>query len=131
MNKIKLGLLCLFAALVLSLQVSAQVPEDIILSIKSGNSQSLSKYFNENIELVVLEKENVYSKAHAEQVVRDFFKKYPPEKFVILHRGGSANSPYIIGNLYVGQNKFRVYCLVKARESSMFIHQLRIEKSDE
>lgn len=121
----------IIVALAFSIQVSAQVPEDIILSIKSGNSQNLSKYFNENIELVVLDNENVYSKAHAEQVVRDFFKKYPPEKFVILHQGGPNNSPYIIGNLYVGQNKFRVYCLVKARNSAMYIHQLRIEKSEE
>jgi hypothetical protein len=121
----------LFAVMVAATSVSAQVPDDIVLSIRTGNSQNLSKYFNENIELVVLENENVYSRAHAEQVVRDFFKKFPPEKFSIIHQGGANDSKYVIGSLQSGTEKFRVYFLLKSRNSAMYIHQLRIETSGE
>lgn len=130
-KKVLYQVVILFSALFAVQTVSAQVPDEIVASIRSGNSQNLSKYFNENIELVVLDNENVYSKAHAEQVVRDFFKKFPPEKFSIIHQGGANDSKYVIGSLQSGTEKFRVYFLLKSRNSAQYIHQLRIETSGE
>lgn len=106
---------------------SAQIPENIILSLKTGNAASLSKYFNQSVELVVLNSENVYSKSHAQQVISDFFKKYPPQNFTIIHQGGKDDSSYAIGNLQVENDKFRVYFLIKTKNGVSYIHQLRIE----
>ena len=79
----------IFAGLFLGAnQTHAQVPEEIILSLGSGNSKVLSDYFNQNVELVVLENDKVYSKAQAQQIVSNFFKNYIPESFKILHQGG-------------------------------------------
>jgi len=108
--------------------VQAQVPDDIIVSLRTGNASNLAKYFSPNVELVVLENENVYSKAQAEQVLADFFKKNPPQKFSIIHQGGKDDSSYVIGNLQVPNNKFRVYFLIKSKNNLPYIHQLRIEK---
>ncbi|MGF7138005.1 hypothetical protein FHS86_000290 [Roseimarinus sediminis] len=106
----------------------AQVPDDIIVSLKTGNAASLSKYFSQNVELVVLETENVYSRSHAQQVLNDFFKKYPPQNFSLIHEGGKDNSSYAIGNLQVKGDKFRVYFLLKEVNGKAYIHQLRIER---
>lgn len=110
---------------------SAQIPDDIITSIKTGNSAKLSSFFNENVELVVLENENVLSKSHAQQVVSEFFKKNTPQKFSIIHQGGKGDSNYAIGNLETINGKFRVYFLIKTINQVSFIHQLRIEKQND
>ena len=106
----------------------AQIPDEIIISLKTGNATKLASHFNQNVELVVLDNENVYSKAHAQQVIGDFFKKYPPQNFTIIHQGGKDDSSYAIGTLQVKNDKFRVYFLIKTKNGASYIHQLRIEQ---
>lgn len=106
----------------------AQIPDEIILSLRNGNASKLASHFSQNIELVVLDNENVYSKAHAQQVISNFFKKYPPQSFTVIHQGGKDGSSYAIGNLQVNNDKFRVYFLIKAQNGVSYIHQLRIER---
>lgn len=115
----------------MSLISTAQIPDEIITSLKTGNSVKLSGYFNQNVELVVLESENVYSKSHAQQVINNFFKKNPPTKFTIIHQGGKGDSNYAIGTLETQNGNFRVYFLIKTINQAAFIHQLRIEKQTE
>ena len=106
----------------------SQIPDEIIISLNSGNAKSLSDYFNQTVELVILETDNVYSKAQAQQIVGKFFSDYQPEKFEILHQGGPENAKYVIGNLKTQKGTFRVYFLLKQDSNGKsFIHQLRIE----
>lgn len=107
---------------------TAQIPDQIVLSLKSGNAKVLSEYFNQNVELVILENDNVYSKAQAEQIVSNFFTRYQPEKFNIIHQGGKEGAQYVIGHLETKQGIFRVYFLLKKTTGKEIIHQLRIEK---
>lgn len=109
-------------------QTYAQVPNEIILSLQNGNSKVLSEYFNPNIELVVLENDNVYSKAQAKQIVNNFFTSHIPESFNILHQGGKEGAKYVIGNLKTNNGSFRIYFLLKKNGGKDYIHQLRIEK---
>ncbi len=129
-SKIKRILLAV-GLMIITIMASAQIPDDVILSLKTGNSAKLSGYFNQNVELVVLESENVYSKSHAQQVINDFFKKNPPKKFSIIHQGGKGDSNYAIGTLETDNGKYRVYFLIKTINQSPLIHQLRIEKQSE
>lgn len=111
-----------------SLNSSAQIPDEIILSLQTGNAKVLSGYFNDNVELVVLDNDNVYSKAQAKQVVSNFFKSFTPESFNVIHQGGKEGSKYVIGNLKTNNGNFRVYFLLKNSNGKDYIHQLRIEK---
>jgi hypothetical protein len=124
-------ILFLFSILVLGFTSSSQIPDEIISSLKTGNSTKLASFFNQNVELVVLENESVCSKSQAEQVINDFFNKYPPQKFTIIHQGGKGDSNYAIGNLETQNGKFRVYFLIKTINQVSFIHQLRIELQSE
>jgi len=108
----------------------AQIPNEIILSLKNGNSKVLSGYFNQNVELVVLDSDNVYSKAQAQQIVNNFFSKYSPESFTVIHQSEKSGAKYLIGNLSTSNGKFRVYFLLKKNEGKDYIHQLRIEKQE-
>ena len=116
--------------LIASFAATGQVPEKIILSLKSGNAKTLSEYFNQNVELVVPDSDNVYSKAQAQQIVGNFFSIYTPVSFSILHQGGKEGSKYVIGNLGTKTGIFRVYFLLKQSEGKDYIHQLRIEKQE-
>lgn len=107
---------------------NAQIPDEIILSLQTGNSKVLSDHFNQNVELVVIDNDNVYSKAQAKQIVGNFFSKFPPESFNIIHQGGKEGAKYVIGNLKTNNGNFRVYFLLKKNEGKEYIHQLRIEK---
>ena len=106
----------------------AQIPDEVILSLKKGNATTLSNYFNQNIELVVLDKDDVYSKDQARQIVSSFFSNNPPQRFTIIHQGGKEGARYAIGNLTTPRGVFRVYFLLKENGEKLYIHQLRIEK---
>jgi hypothetical protein len=106
------------------------IPNEIYSAIKTGNSKELAKYFNNNIDLVILEKEGVYSKPQAELILKDFFAKNtinPTDGFVKLHEGGKDASKFIIGTLYTNKGQFRVYLLMKTISGNFAIHQFRIE----
>jgi len=107
------------------------IPEGIILAFKAGNAEELAKHFNANIELVILENEDVYSKTQAEQILRNFFTNHHPASFKIIFEGGKETSRYAIGSLSTSSGNFRVYFLIKDQDGTPLIHQLRIEEEDE
>ena len=109
-------------------QLQAQIPAQIQTCFKNGDSKKLAEYFNKNVELVVLDNDNVYSKAQAQQIVSKFFSTNSPEEFSIIHKGGTESAKYAIGNLKTKNGNFRVYFLLKPNEGKEYIHQLRIEK---
>ncbi|MFV0378328.1 MAG: DUF4783 domain-containing protein [Mangrovibacterium sp.] len=111
-----------------SLWVSAQIPDDLVASLRSGNAAALSGYFNQNIELFVLDQDDVYSRAQAQQIVSNFFEQYKATGFSIIHQSGKEEMKYAIGNLTTNKGSFRVSFLVKNDGGKPVIHQLRIEK---
>lgn len=104
------------------------VPEVIISAIKTGNAKELAKFFNQNVELILFNEENVYSKAQAELILKDFFSKNIPSDFTVLHQGGKDGAKYAIGSVKTSTGNFRVYFLLKIKSDQPYIHQLRIEK---
>ena len=95
------------------------------------DSKLLSGFFNQNVELVVLDNDNVYSKAQAEQIVSSFFSSFAPVKenaFSIIHDSGKEGAKSVIGKLKTTKGDFRVYFLLKKDGAKEYIHQLRIEK---
>lgn len=127
-NKIMFFILLLSGFMILPTPMQAQIPDEIITSLKNGDSKTLSEYFNQNVELVVLENDNVYSKAQAQQIVSKFFSNNTPESFNVIHQGGKEGAKYVIGNLKTNNGSFRIYFLLKSNDEKNYIHQLRIEK---
>ena len=129
MKKYNLKLISLIGCFfILTSVVFAQIPDGIVTGIQSGNDAALAEFFNENVELVVQTHDDVYSKSQAQQIIAEFFKSNKPKKFSIIHQGGKEDAQYAIGNLTTNTGTFRVYFLLKNKNNSSFIHQLRIEK---
>lgn len=107
----------------------SQDNQDIIAAIQKGDYQKLSKKFNTTVDLQIGDTDGNYSKTQAEQIVKDFFKKYPPKSFKTIHEGSSKkNSEYIIGSYVSEKKKFRVYILLKKFNTDMHIHILQFEE---
>ncbi len=129
MKNFKLRLISLAIAFFALATVSfAQIPDEIVTSIQTGNDVSLAAFFNDNVELVVEAHDDVYSKSQAQQIVAEFFKSNKPKQFSIIHQGGKEDARYAIGSLTTASGTFRVYFLLKNRNNNSYIHQLRIEK---
>ena len=104
-----------------------QIPPQIIAGLKGGDAKKVATHFNENIELVVIDRELVCSQAQGEQILKEFFASNKPHDFKITHEGG-ANSSYAIGIMQTLNGNYRVYFLLKSKGGKAQIVQLRIEK---
>ncbi len=127
MKRIKYLLMSLLL-LVSTLSSYSQTNKEIILALKTGNSTELSKYFISNVELIIGEKEGVYSKSQALVILKDFYKTNKPKNFSVLHEGGKDGAKYVIGNLKTDKMLYRVYFLIKKQGAKSYIHTLRIEE---
>lgn len=109
--------------------------EDITAKVKghlsTGNASGLSSYFTGNIDLLVEDNEDVYSKTQAEMILKNFFSKNVPSSFTIIHKGSSTmNVAYRIGTLKTKNGKeFRVTFNMKSVGGRYQIHQMQIEEN--
>ena len=126
MNTLKKIVFLLF----LSTQLFAlDIFDDIANSIRSGDARQLAVFFGNTIDLQIIDQENVYSKAQAEFIIKDFFIKNQPKTFTILHKGSSPEGiQYVIGNLTTTKGKsFRTSFYLKTIEGKSILQELRIE----
>ncbi len=103
--------------------------DDIANSIRSGDPKQIAFYFSNTVDLTILNQEEVYSKAQAELIVKDFLTKNSPKTFTILHKGSSKEGTlYAIGNLVSLNGKtFRTSFFVKMTSGKYMIQELRFE----
>ena len=101
-------------------------PPDIRQAILSGNSQNLALFFNQNVELLIKSKEDVYSKAQAEHIIKSFFSKNVPTDFVVEIDEQSDGTRYAIGNLKTSGGKYRVYLVYQKIKGKLIINRLNI-----
>ena len=128
-NKKSIEIILLFFISFISIHANI-IPKEIITCLKSGNSKALTEYLYHNVELQILENENVYSQAQAEQIIKSFFEQNKPVDFIIIHQSGKEGSEYAIGTLVTENGKFRVYFLIKTQGDKGLIHQLSIKKEN-
>lgn len=128
--KKKIGLVLYVLVCSISAIAAVDIYENIANAIRSGNAEQISMYFNTNVDLTIGNKEEVYSKAQAEQILKDFFAKNTPRSFTLIHQGLSKEgAKYAIGNLTTQQgNNYRTYFFIKQSGRSEYIQELRFEK---
>jgi hypothetical protein len=109
------------------------ISDDVAAAVKSGNASSVAKFFSANVDLKILDKEDVYSKAQAELILKDFFSKNPVKSFSVMHKGTSKSGDQFAIGTYESTSgkKFRSYFLFKKEGAGLAIQQLRFETQDE
>ena len=102
--------------------------DDINNAIKQGDAKAVAAFFNDKVDLKIKDQEDVYSKAQAESVVKDFFLKNKVKGFTPAHSSASKGAnQFVVGTLDTSTGKYRVSYLLKKNNEKFLINQFRIE----
>lgn len=96
--------------------------------LSQGNSEALSAWFANNLQISVISQESTASKSQARQIVKAFFETYTPRDFNISHTAGRANMKYALGVLNAGGELFIVTIFVTYKGGSYKIQMLNIAR---
>ncbi|WP_245735110.1 DUF4783 domain-containing protein [Pedobacter hartonius] len=128
MMKPLLPALILFTHIFYAMAFQGDIVDTLSGLFKSANSKEISKNFSSSVELSINEEEDVYPKAQAEQIIREFFTKNPPVSSAVIHLI-NTNPNYRFGILALNtkNGKFRVAITLKKTANTFFITELRVE----
>lgn len=96
--------------------------------MQSGDYEKLSAWFADNLELDILGSINDCTRNQAKMIMKNFFSKYTPKKFNIIHKSGKAPMKYAVGTLTAGGETFRVILYVKTSDEGSYLEQLKVEQ---
>jgi hypothetical protein len=110
--------------------VTAQNMSSISKAIGTGDANTLAQYFDDKVEVSILDDENLYDRNAAKQALQNFFTKHKPQSYNQVHDGTSkgAGSKYTIGNLKAGSKVFRVYVYMKVSGANHTIQEISISE---
>jgi len=98
-------------------------------AIKSANSKEVVKYFNQSVDINLEGTINTHSKAQAEFVLRDFFKKHPSTDFTIVHTGSSKGGlQYAIGKYICATENYIVTIRTRESGNSFLVNEISFIK---
>ena len=100
--------------------------------ISQGNTDALSAWFADNLDIIVLSKGGNSSKNQAKLLVNSFFNTHTPRSFEITYTAGRGGMKYALGNLSAGGETFMVTIFVNCKTdgkcSGNRIQQFKIER---
>jgi len=104
--------------------------ESITKGLEQGNASTIAAFFEEQVEISILDVEGMYDKAVAKQKLASFFRKHEILSFEHVHKGTSKgkNVMYCIGNLVTVDQTFRVYVFLEIKGNKQLVQELRIDK---
>lgn len=107
----------------------ADIINNIKEAIKAGSAREISQNFYQTVDVTLEGNIESYSKTQAEYQLKEFFQKYPPTSFSIVHQGASkAGMPYAIGQFISNDNTFRVWIRIKKSSEKFMIHEISFIK---
>lgn len=106
------------------------VANDVIVHFKSGSSKEIARYFGQTVLLNIDGKNGDYSKIQAEYILRDFFLKYPPLDFSVLHQAGSPGpTVFYVGSYQAKSEQFRILIKGYSKTEDLRIYSIDIIKT--
>jgi len=102
--------------------------EDVISALKSGNSSSLSRHFDNYIDVTLPDKSSNYSKSQAEQIIKDFFGNTGVRNFEVKHKGDNDNKgQFCIGTLHTKNGNYRTTVYMRMKGDKQVIQEIRFQ----
>ena len=96
--------------------------------ISQGNTEALSAWFDDNLEVTIMSHGGMSSKAQAKQIIKSFFRTHSPESFEVNHTAGRSNMKYILANLQAGGESYHVILFLNSQSGTYRIQQIKIDK---
>ena len=95
--------------------------------ISQGDTESLSAWFADDLDVTLESVSNNCSKSQARQIIKSFFDNNQPRSFTISHTAGKGNMKYAIGTLKTGGETFLVTIFVNIDGNGYKMQHLKIE----
>lgn len=96
--------------------------------LTQGDVESLSAWFDDNLEISILANTSNSSKNQAKQILKGFFEAHTPRSFNISHTAGKDNKKYALGTLNAGGESFMVTIFVNNSKDRFKIQMMKIER---
>ncbi len=102
----------------------------VTTAIGKGDINKISSFLDDNVEVALADKEDVYDKQKAVKLLTLFFDQNKPKSFREVHNGASRgnDSQYCIGNLSTSTRTYRVYIYMKSEGGNILIKELRFDE---
>ena len=128
LRKILLTLFCF--QLITSAEAQGKSPlEDVVNAIRANRVQDMSRYFDNFVPITINNNQSNYSHNQAEIVLRDFFDKNPPRDLKVVDNGTPDNSSkFVIANFTSPNGKYVVYVLMRMKNNTYLIKEIRLNK---
>ena len=97
--------------------------------LAQGNTDNLSAWFADNLEISVISSSSNCSKNQAKQILRTFFESHTPRSFDITHTAGKSNMKYALGTLNAGGESYMVTIFASYSSDRYKIQQIKIERT--
>jgi predicted secreted protein len=103
--------------------------EKAVKALTAGDSKGLAALFADNLDLKIEDKDDIFSKEQAEQILRKFFEKNAAKGFKLVNSGETTlGLIYRIGELETAGGKYKVDIKLKKIGDGYVISILEIEK---
>ena len=96
--------------------------------MEAGDSDKLSVWFADNLQLDVMGTINNCTRNQARLIMRNFFTNYTPKSFKIVHKSSRPPMSYASADMDAGGSQFRVTIFVKTVAGKNEILQIKIER---
>lgn len=93
-----------------------------------GDTEKLSAWFADNLEVSILDKTSNSSKSQAKQIMKAFFEANNPRSFNISHTTGKGNMKYAVGRLNAGGERYLVTIFVNFDQQAYKIQQIKVDR---
>lgn len=125
-----IAILSFFSLLSFTIITVQNTLDKVADGFKNGDVATLSSYFNEEVEFILLTSSKRVKKEELKTELSSFFQTYKPNGFTVDHKGEKSDNCFLIGTLTSGKDKFRIHILLRKENNDFLIYQIRIT-SDE
>ena len=108
-----------------SAQPSGRTFNMVTESLVEGKADQLADYFAQRVEISINGTTRVYNRSQARHVMRDFFQKYSPDGFSLIHKGDTGDTIFLMGRYRSRSGSFDVNIFINTRSDE--ITELRFE----
>ena len=108
-------------------QSASRVLNEVYVSLVDGDADRLAQYFDDRVEITIMDKGKVHSRRQASYVMKEFFNRYPSGTFTRHHVGETDGVMYALGVYNSMNGDFEVNIFIRVAQEEGWIRELRFE----
>lgn len=103
--------------------------DDVIAALRSGNATELARYIDDNVEISLPAKSDMYSRSQAVMILQDFFSSNSVKSFELKHKGDNGGSQFCIGVLHTKAGAYRTTVFMVSKNGRQLVREIRFQST--